>query len=569
MATSHRFPSTYRLRLEALEARNLLAPAMLHPDLDVRAVTTGLTTPTAMAFLGDGDFLVAEKNTGRVRRVTGGEVGDTVLDLDVNFASERGLLGMALHPQFPKNPGVYLFWTASSTGQDTNVLGQTQLLGNRVDRFIWDGTRLRFDQNIIHLRALQTDAGQPERGNHDGGPVTFGPDGKLYVIVGDLGRRGLMQNNTLGPWPDDQYGGPEPDNVHLSGVVLRLNDNGSAPADNPFYDYGAALGGEVGANLQKVFAYGVRNSFGLAFDPYSGTLWNQENADDAFDEINRILPGHNGGWVNIMGPVERIAEFKAIEVNLFGGQMQQFRWPPTRLADTPEEALDRLYVLPGSHYADPEFSWKFAVPPAAIGFVFGKALGAEFEGNLFVGAATPATAGGYLFRFKLNVPRTRLVFDDPRLEDRVADNKNKNDPTESESLFIGMGFGVAGDIETGPNGNVYVVSLTDGAVYEVFRGVNKAPLKQNFPARDVVQALMLLPPPAFFPVDPPALAGSPAELRETAPVQEQNTPLAMSAMASDSAVDSFEDVVRQENDGKDPEVLARNLDAYFSALNVG
>ena len=69
---------------------------------------------------------------------------------------------------------------------------------------------------------------------------------------------------------DDTFGGPEPDNAHLSGVILRLNDDGSAPVDNPFFAVGAAMGGEVGANIQKIFSYGHRNGFGMAFDPYSG-----------------------------------------------------------------------------------------------------------------------------------------------------------------------------------------------------------------------------------------------------------------------------------------------------------
>src|SRR5688500_18115823 len=88
------------LRAETLGGRNLPA-TMLHPDLGVRTVASGLTTPATMAFLGENEFLVTEKNTGRVQHVIDGKVAATVLDLNVNFASERGLLGMALHPHFP------------------------------------------------------------------------------------------------------------------------------------------------------------------------------------------------------------------------------------------------------------------------------------------------------------------------------------------------------------------------------------------------------------------------------------------------------------------------------------
>src|SRR5439155_17940123 len=121
----------------------------------------------------------------------------------------------------------------------------------------------------------------------------------LYVYVGDAGRRGQLQNLPAGPTltglgpvaPDDQFGGPSPNKAHFSGVILRLNDDGSTPMDNPFDAAGAAFGGEVGANIQKIFAYGIRNGFGLAFDPLSGFLWTSENGEDAFDEINRIEPG--------------------------------------------------------------------------------------------------------------------------------------------------------------------------------------------------------------------------------------------------------------------------------------
>jgi aldose sugar dehydrogenase len=295
--------------------------------------------------------------------------------------------------------------------------------------------------------------------------------------VGDVGRRGNLQNLVCGPTPacpgpivpDDQFGGPAPDDAHRTGVVLRLNDDGTAPADNPFHAAGAAMGGEVGAGLQKIFSYGHRNSFGIAIDPLSGALWNQENGDDSFSELNRIDAGMNGGWVQIMGPVSRIAQFKQIETTFGGQNLQQLRWPPTNIADSPAEALSRLFVLPGSHYSDPEFSWKWEVAPAGIGFVEGRRLGPQFEGDLFVGAATPILEGGYLFRFNLTGNRRMVAVDDPRLDDRVADNLAKHEITESESLLVGRNFGVATDIETGPNGNLFVVSLTNGAVYEIFR----------------------------------------------------------------------------------------------------
>jgi glucose/arabinose dehydrogenase len=452
-------------------------PHMVAPNLEVRAVVSGLTTPINLAFIAANDMLVLEKNTGQVKRVVNGAVQGTVLDLAVNFGSERGLLGIALHPSFPADPGVYLYWTESTTAADTNVLSATPLLGNRVDRFVWNGSALTFDRNLIELRAIQQDAGQPERGNHDGGVLAFGRDGKLYVFIGDVGRRGWLQNLPCGPTadcpgptlPDDQFGGPQPDDAHLTGVVLRLNEDGSTPADNPFFAAGASMGGDVGANVQRIFSYGHRNSIGMAIDHVSGGVWLQENGDDSFSELNRVEPGQNGGWIQVMGPIERVAQYKEIETTFGGRNLQQLRWPPTNIADTPEEARSRLFMLPGAHYSDPEFSWKWEVAPAGIGFVRGSGLGRQFDGDLLMGAATPNLEGGYLFHFNLTGNRRKVAVDDRRLEDRVADNLAKHEITESESLLIGRNFGVASDVETGPNGNVFVVSLTQGAVYEIFR----------------------------------------------------------------------------------------------------
>jgi aldose sugar dehydrogenase len=442
-------------------------PRMTMPGLTVNTVVSGLEQPTTMAFVGADDFLVLEKASGRVRRVKDGRVVATVLDLAVNSASERGLLGVALHPNFAANGFVYLYWTESNTGADATAVDAVALLANRVDRFVWNGQTLTLDRNLIRLRALQTDAGQPARGNHNGGVLRFGPDGKLYVLVGDVGRRGLLQNIASGgPVPDDQFGGPEPDDAHLSGVVLRLNDDGTTPADNPFFAADAGLSGEAALNVKKIFAYGVRNGFGMDFDPQGGALWTQDNGDDSFDEINRFEAGANGGWIQLMGPSSRVAEYKAIEVAR-GNSLQQNRWPPSLIADTPEQALARLYQLPGSRYTEPVFSWKFAVAPAAVGFVEGNGLGLPYAGDLFVGASRTTLLGGYLFRLKLLSDRKGVASDDARLSDGVADNSDKFDLTESESLVVGRDFGVATDIRTGPDGRLYVVSLSNGAVYRV------------------------------------------------------------------------------------------------------
>jgi glucose/arabinose dehydrogenase len=489
-------------------------PTMLVPNLGVRAALSDFVTPIGLAFLSDKKWLVIEKNTGQVQVVEDGAVTGTALDLAVNNASERGLLGIALHPDFGENNFVYLFWSCIAPppaenlfvptliqcpltpelGADSDDLLATPLLGNRVDRFVWNGETetLSFDSNLITLRSFQNDAStsptgpngeiQPPRANHDGGVIRFGPDGKLYIIFGDAGRRGQLQNLPSGPTltglgdpvADDQFGGPRPDDAHFTGVIIRLNDDGSTPSDNPFFAAGAAMGGEEGENVQKIFAYGIRNSFGLAFDPLSGNLWDQENGEDAFDELNLVEPGMNSGWIQITGPVSRVAQFKQIETTSLHHDdfpnLQQFRWGPERIADTPQEALSRLFVLPGSHYSDPEFSWKHVLAPAGIGFLNSRALGPQYFGDLFVGfSVNDDPLGGGLMRFNLTGNRRKIGVDDSRLEDRVADNPTFHDPTESESLIVGRDFGIVTEIQTAPNGNLLVVSLDTGTVYEIFR----------------------------------------------------------------------------------------------------
>ncbi|MDQ5858041.1 MAG: PQQ-dependent sugar dehydrogenase [Acidobacteriota bacterium] len=488
-------------------------PTMLVPNLSVRAAASGLVTPIGLAFLPDGRWLVLEKNTGHVKVVSAGVVQSTALDLAVNNTSERGLLGIALHPDFAENGWVYLFWSCKAPvptadpffptltecadipelGADTDPFSAgdllaAPLLGNRVDRFVWDDTTstLSFDSNLIKLRSFQNDgapvpvgqgdAAQPARGNHNGGIIRFGPDGKLYIIFGDVGRRGQLQNLPSGPTltglgpvvDDDQFGGPAPDDAHFSGVIIRLNDDGTTPTDNPFFAAGAAIGGEVGANIQRTFAYGIRNSFGMAFDPMSGNLWDQENGEDAFDEMNLVEPGMNSGWIQIIGPVSRLAEYKEIETTSLHHDtfpnLQQFRWGPERIADTPAEALSRLFVLPGSHYSDPEYAWKHVLAPAAIGFLNSRALGPQWFGDLFVGfSVNDDSLGGGLMAFELTGNRRRIA------GKLVADNSTFHDTGKNKTHVVGRDFGIVTDIQTAPNGNLLVVSLDGGTVYEIFR----------------------------------------------------------------------------------------------------
>src|SRR5262249_40082537 len=155
-------------------------------------------------------------------------------------------------------------------------------------------------------------------------------------------------------------------------------------------------------------------------------------------EMNHITAGSNGGWIQAMGPISRVSDFKQIEASFtplqgnlpvagnlpfsaidpttFIPALQQVRWPPPLIADSQDDARSRLFVLPGSHYDDPEFSWKWAVAPAAIGFA-GVGLGPQHAGSLFVGASRTFLEEGYLFEFKFDSARKHFAFTDTKLQD--------------------------------------------------------------------------------------------------------------------------------------------------------
>ena len=397
----------------------LAAPVLRDPALSISEITSGLSAPTTMAFIGVQDILVLQKSDGRVRRVISGVLQPgAVLDAAVDSASERGMLGIAVHPNFPTPSFVYLYFTESATGSDTSG----SAAANRVYRYTWDGAMLTAPLLILDL---PVNTGP----NHDGGILLFGPDEKLYAVIGDLNRNGQLQNFQAGAAPDN------------TSVIFRINDDGSVPSDNPFFSQGG--------NLAKYYAYGIRNSFGMAFDPVTDELWMTENGPGSYDEINLVEPGFNSGWEMLMGPDARNAN------NASG-----------------------LVSIAGSHYADPKFSWLDTVGPTAIAFLDSTNLGAQYEDDAFVGDIN----NGNLYRFKPNGARNGFVFNGAGLADRVADNSAELDET-----IIATGFAGITDLKVGPDGRLYVVSFGDGKIYAISSG-GAAPLSvgaASLPAGEV------------------------------------------------------------------------------------
>lgn len=519
------------ISMSAAQAQQV--PTLLDPTLKLETlVSTGIPIATSMAFINSTDYIVATKAAGKIRLFATGQTPvDLTFDipastwtgvaagnyaaLAVNSNSERGLLCVQLHPDFATNKYVYTYATESSTGAASTAVGDVVALGNRVDRWVYDATnkKLVYDMNIIKLQSLQPVDATPLvpalpanttlRGNHNGGIIRFekkvaGQSAKMFIVIGDNGRRGMMQNLEYGPTTgttriaDVGGHGPEPDNRALTGVVIRLNDDGTIPTDNPFYNHTLTFSGqtdagmqnEAVANLKRVYAYGIRNSFGLAIDPFTGKLWESENGDDAMDELNVINKGHNGGWIQFMGPKSRIDQFKSIELNNLTGTApnqgpslgNQNRYPVSAISATTAAGEARLVNIPGATYGDPIFSWKYCIAPNAIGFVNGNGLGAKYNGNLIVGSARAnfgtvagANAYGVLYRFVPNATRTGLQFADRLLADKVADNTTKGGMSEQTSLLFGTGFDIVTDVITAPDGSLYVLGMTSTGNGKVFR----------------------------------------------------------------------------------------------------
>ena len=236
----------------------------------------GFSAPTAIAFLPDGRLLVAEK-AGDLNLTDGASV-TTLITIDVCSGSEMGLLGVAVDPSFGSNGFVYLYRTlktancGSATGRFNEVVRIT----------IGPGDTVIPGSLTVLLTGAQTD-----NGNHDGGCLRIGPDGKLYVGVGDTG----LGDNQGGPGSStNPY---SQDLGVLMGKVLRLNLDGTIPADNPFV-------GQVGAR-GEIFASGFRNPFRFGFDPLSGGLWVADVGDLQIEEIDIVTSGGNYAWPRCEG----------------------------------------------------------------------------------------------------------------------------------------------------------------------------------------------------------------------------------------------------------------------------
>ena len=368
--------------------------------LKVESVFKGIDLPTTMAFLGPDDILVLEKDNGIVRRIVNGTMlPEPLLDVTVANKHERGMLGIAVvqktNPIAP--PYVFLYFTESAATKEGDGSDDcpspnscnpgNDPLGNRLYRYELINNKL---VNPVLLLDLPATPGPI----HNGGGITIGPDNNLYLAIGDVKFKGNLQKK------ESSFDG-------RSGI-LRITLDGKAVEEEGKEEGGDIVGDNDGSSssnsnnnkdiMNKYYAYGIRNSFGLDFDPLTGKLWDTENGPSFGDEINLIEPGFNSGWKDVQG-----------KWKVKGGKEGNVALNPS----------DILADFGGKgKYSAPEFIWENVVGPTAIKFLGSDKLGKQYENDMFVGDFH----NGNLYHFDLDQDRSGLILD-ARLN---ADDDNNN-----------------------------------------------------------------------------------------------------------------------------------------------
>jgi glucose/arabinose dehydrogenase len=403
------------------------------PDLEIQLVFRGLQFPTAMEFAGWNDILVLEKNNGMVKRIENGVMAEEpALDVEVANLVERGMLGIAIAKQDQDNAAdratyVFLYYTeAEEDGSDAE--NGDPPLGNRLYRYELADGKLKDGKLLMDIPAYRG-------ASHNGGKMLIGPDDNLYLVVGDLAAHKTRSQNYQNSSA-----------TSANSVIFRLTQDGES------------AGGILGRDppVDKFYAYGIRNSFGMDFDPVTGKLWDTENGPFYGDEINLVEAGFNSGWADITGTPQSS--------------------PTSRQFDPEKDLVSCLYCRPSTgifdrwinqiffgiqdgRYSEPEFTWSTPVAPTAIKFLTSDKLGPQYENDVFV-----ADVRGNIYHFELNGNRDALSLDGP-LSDRVADTIEELEPL----IFVhGFSSGIV-DIDEGPDGYLYFLTYYghDASIYRV------------------------------------------------------------------------------------------------------
>ena len=401
-------------------------PTVNDHNLHIEVITRGLKFPTAMDFLGPDDILVTEKDNGTVRRILDGQLLRLpVLDTNVANKFDRGMLGIAVsriqgEGAGNKNIYVFVYLTVSQKEGSDHCLSWKSCLkggepdGNRLYRYRWDGQKLIEPKLLLDLPAVPGPA-------HNGGSLLLGPDDNVYLVTGDLRFPNKISQNVKDGLPADGTSG-----------ILRITQDGN-PVEK------GILGKEYPLNLY--YAYGIRNSFGMDFDPVTGNLWDTENGYLFGDEINLVKPGFNSGWAKVQGiwNIDELDEYGVDTVN-----QGQITFNPQDLVNFGGKGK----------YSNPELIWNKTVGITSLRFINSDKLGMEYKNDMLVGDYY-----GNIYHFEMNKNRKNL-FDREQILDRIVNMSSVRD-------VFASGFHAVTDIKIGPDGYPYVLSFYNGTLYRI------------------------------------------------------------------------------------------------------
>tara|TARA_B100001105_G_scaffold93521_1_gene74401 strand:- start:241 stop:1467 length:1227 start_codon:yes stop_codon:yes gene_type:complete len=368
------------------------SPQITDHNMKIEVIGTGINDLTTFAFVGN-DILYLEKTNGDVRLIRDGKIEkEPILHFDVYKTTESGLLGITTKDRF-----VYLY--VSEPLDDEGKIPKE----NNIYRFLWNGEEL-IEKKLVNSLPSRNCC-------HQGGYMVTSQDGEVFATIGDLenvrkGTPGKLQNMANGEIDD-------------TGIILRVgyDENEISPmkSDDPLSHY---------------YAIGIRNSFGLAFDPITGNLWDTENGQFCCDEINLVPPKFNSGWALAQGFVN-------------------------------DETIESIPEIGEFRYSNPEFTWQQVNAPTALAFA-GHQWGEKYENSLFVADYLFGT----IYKFELNDARDGFLFNEPSLQDLIL-----NEGDNYNEIVFGTGFGRISDMKFGPDGSLYVASFFhNGALYKISLG---------------------------------------------------------------------------------------------------
>ena len=400
------------------------------PKLKAELVVSGLEFPTSIAFIDKNDFLIVEKETGLVKRVTDGKILEPLLQLTVSGKDERGLLGIDIDKkQYSGFEVIYVYLSYVECVSKESC--ESKVVRYELDN---ENNKLIYPKEIFSVNSFPDDS-------HVGGVVKVGPDHNVYVTVGDFTCTDCPPFETLA----ENFENSIPPDGRAG--IMRISPDGD-PVDN------GTIGKEHPLNLY--FAYGIRNSFGIDFDPLTGNLWDTENGPDYGDEINLVEPGFNSGALKIFGKSESDSNSNS-------------NYEFDNVVQSSTEGPNGLVTFNGTgRYSEPELTWQDTVAPTSVAFLDSNTLGNNYRYDMFVSTA----GGGKIYNFDLSKDRKELVLKDA-LADKIVDSN-----VEEDSITFAEGFIMITDLEMNPyDGSLYVVAPVDGdsAAGSVYKIVSTSP----------------------------------------------------------------------------------------------